>query len=162
MNPSTSTYDEKWGTDYEGRIGVGSKHFRPLAEHPSLTVESRERLIAFQAWLPTNVYSVVYEAPPRARRWMDLLKAVLAKHNITNEPPLLTVMVLLGANYNPKAETTDLAITQIIAQAERLLRSKHLPSIELIIIQGDKLRIYLGAVALTDDSIPDLFYRLRE
>ena len=60
MTPQASAFDEKWGTDYEGKIGLGGKCFAPLNHCQQVNAEMRERLVAFQNSLPPNVYAFLY------------------------------------------------------------------------------------------------------
>jgi len=163
MNSSTSTFDEKWGTDYEGCIGLGGNCFRPLSYYSELDAEGRERLVAFQTTLLESVYSFVYEAPPERQRWLGAPSDVWCRHKIINKPPLLTLIVVLGQSYNQNADANVDNIAYIVTQAEKSLRDEQLPSFELLVTYRDFIWAYLGAIWLTEDDnpAPDLFYRLR-
>jgi len=161
MSSISPSPDEEWGTDYEGRIGIGGKGFSPLAKHPSLDEETREQLIAFQRGLPLNVYGFVYESSVKGRYWMGYPFVVLAQHTTGTLPPLLTLLIVLDKQYSSKPEITREVITEVMDRAHKFLQQGQTSSIKILIVHRDELVAYLTELWLAEEGGADLFYRLR-
>lgn len=185
-----NTFDEKYGTDYEGKIHLGGRYFHPLNEYITLSPEARSILIRFQATMPEDAYGFLY-VPSHIIKVMlnNETDHVLGKWTY-GDGARLTILVVLGDklyerrrydlseindierlnNINHRFEHTQIIVTQILEAGKKILGRLRDNPLELLILHRDTIDALLTPFFIMEslgNSDPKSeggegqFYRLR-
>jgi hypothetical protein len=185
-----SSYDERYGTDYEGKIGLGGKFFHPLRDFAPLPDRLQELLLRFQSAIPEDAYGFLYIPSHIIQVMLENERGLVLGRHTQGEAAPITILVVLGdkiygmqkydldevgnvkrlETLNRRFERTEEVVARILDTGKKILGEQEDFSFELSVVhrnQVDALLTPFFIMKAMGDSGAELegaesqFYRLR-
>lgn len=185
-----TTYDEKHGTDYEGKVHLGGKFFRPLTDLSPLSPITRERLIRFQSAMPRDAFGFIFVPSHIIKVMLNTDDEYVLGRYIEEDSSRLTILVILGDKIyerkkygyndigdknrlriiNRRFAHTQKVVTRILETGKKMLGGQGKSAYEILVVHveaiGSLLAPYfimesLGESESWVEDGPGYFYRLR-